>query len=42
MQDSLSSKARKRFKKSRKLLLKKGCKLSPEERVAVEVLLAHS
>lgn len=42
VQDSLSSKARKRFKKSRKLLLKKGCKLSPEERVAVEALLAHS
>ena len=42
VQDSLSSKARKRFKKSRKLLLKKYGKLSPEERVAVEALLAHS
>ena len=42
VQDSLSSKARKRFKKSRKLLLKKDGKLSPAERVAVEVLLAHS
>ena len=42
VQDSLSSKARKRFKKSRKLLLKKDGKLSPEERVAVEALLSHS